>query len=113
VTLDRDRVARALPGYEVENEVGRGAWGVVLAWKDGGHMRGTGNSYAAPHIAGIAALIRSKHPELRPFQVKTVLWATAANVRDAPRRAGRLTARGRTTSGSIRASAALRAIGAV
>jgi YVTN family beta-propeller protein len=30
VTLDRDRVARALPGYEVENEVGRGAWGVVL-----------------------------------------------------------------------------------
>src|SRR5919109_612972 len=30
VTLDRDRIARALPGYEIEREVGRGAWGVVL-----------------------------------------------------------------------------------
>jgi subtilisin len=63
---------------------------VELAWKGGGWMVGTGNSYAAPHIAGIAALIRSKHPELRPFQLKTVLWATAANVREAPQIAGRL-----------------------
>jgi subtilisin family serine protease len=56
---------------------------VDVAWA--GHKRATstGNSYAAPHISGIAALIRSKHPELRPFQVKTVLWATAANVRQA------------------------------
>ena len=53
-------------------------------------IRSTGNSFAAPHIAGIAALIKSKHPELRPFQLKTVLWATAANVQEAPRAAGRL-----------------------
>jgi subtilisin len=86
---------------------------VELAWKSGGHMQGTGNSYAAPHIAGMSALIRSKHPELRPFQVKTVLWATAANVREAPRAAGRVTARGLKTGGSIRASAALRAVGAI
>ena len=56
---------------------------VEVAWRGGSTMHGTGNSYAAPHIAGIVALIRSKHPELRPFQVKTVLWATARNVRDA------------------------------
>lgn len=55
---------------------------VEVAWLGGGTSRSTGNSYAAPHIAGLAAQIRSKHPELRPFQVKTVLWATAANVRD-------------------------------
>lgn len=54
---------------------------VEVAWRGGGSRRVTGNSYAAPHVAGIAALIRSKHPELRPFQVKAVLWATAANVR--------------------------------
>jgi len=54
---------------------------VSVAWRDGGSRRVTGNSYAAPHLAAIAALIRSKHPELRPFQVKSVLWATAANVR--------------------------------
>jgi len=63
---------------------------IELAWSGGSRMTGTGNSYAAPHISGIAALIKSKHPELRPFQLKTVLWATAANVREAPAMAGRI-----------------------
>ena len=56
---------------------------VDVAWLDHQVIKGTGNSYAAPHIAGIAALVLSKHPSLRPFQLKTVLWATAANVREA------------------------------
>lgn len=56
---------------------------VAVPWLDGQTIRSTGNSYAAPHISGIAALIRAKHPDLRPFQVKTVLWATAVNVRQA------------------------------
>lgn len=63
---------------------------VEAAWKGGTWVRATGNSYAAATLAGIAALIRSKHRDLRPFQLKTVLWATAANVveagRDAPSR---------------------------
>ena len=53
---------------------------VELAWKGGSTLRATGNSFAAPHIAGIAALILSKHPNLRPFQVKAALWACAANL---------------------------------
>jgi subtilisin family serine protease len=56
---------------------------VRVAWKDHQYLTSTGNSFAAPHIAGIVALIRAKHPELTPFQVKTVLWACAANVRRA------------------------------
>jgi hypothetical protein len=28
-------------------------------------------------------LIRAKHPDLTPFQIKTVLWACAANTRRA------------------------------
>jgi subtilisin len=73
---------------------------------------GTGNSYAAPHIAGVAALVKAKHPELRPFQLKTVLWATAANVREAPRPAGRLTSRlmSRSTMVGERATSALRRV---
>jgi subtilisin len=63
---------------------------VDVAWVGGGRMLSTGNSYAAPHLAGLATLIKSKHPELRPFQLKTVLWATAANVQEAPQAAGRL-----------------------
>lgn len=40
----------------------------------------TGNSFAAPHIAGISTLALSKHPSLTPFQLKTVLYHCAANV---------------------------------
>lgn len=83
---------------------------VDVAWRGGARMTCTGNSYAAPHITGLAALIRSKHPELRPFQVKTVLWATAANVREAPCPAGRLS-RNMQRATSIRASIALTATG--
>jgi len=84
---------------------------VELLWREGTTVRGTGNSYAAPHISGIAALIRSKHPELRPFQVKTALWATAANVREAPRPAGRLSQVMRPATTSVRATSALRRLG--
>jgi subtilisin family serine protease len=80
---------------------------IEVAWRGGSRIVGTGNSYAAPHISGIAALIRSKHPELRPFHVKTVLFATAANVRDAPRTPGRGSGAFARMS-SIRATAALR-----
>src|SRR3989440_203122 len=51
-----------------------------IAWVGGGRLRATGNSFATPHIAGIAALILGKHPELTPFQLKSVLHLTATNV---------------------------------
>jgi subtilisin len=53
---------------------------VDVAWIGGGTLRCTGNSFATPHMAGICALIRSKHPELTPFQLKSVLYLTADNV---------------------------------
>jgi subtilisin len=57
---------------------------VRVAWRGKQYGTCTGNTFAAPHIAGIVALIRSKHPELDPFQIKTVLWACAANTRRGP-----------------------------
>lgn len=80
---------------------------IEVAWTQGGRLTATGNSYAAPHIAGIAALIRAKHPKLRPFQVKTALWATAANVVEARQRAGKLGVGGRLTT-ATRATSAIR-----
>lgn len=53
---------------------------VEVAWNNKQYVVSTGNSFAAPHIAGIVALIRAKHPELTPFQVKTVLLACATNM---------------------------------
>jgi len=57
---------------------------VEVAWPGGGTLRCTGNSFAAPHIAGIAALVLAKHPELTPYQLKSVLHATATNTSTAP-----------------------------
>ena len=54
---------------------------VELAWIDGATIRATGNSFATPHMSGICALLLSKHPELTPFQLKSVLHLIADNVR--------------------------------
>jgi subtilisin family serine protease len=51
-----------------------------IAWLGGQTINATGNSFATPHIAGICALILSEHPELTPFQLKSVLHLTASNV---------------------------------
>lgn len=58
-----------------------GAPGIDLevAWLGGTTIHATGNSFATPHIAGVVTLLLSKHPELTPFQVKTVLAALARN----------------------------------
>jgi subtilisin len=53
---------------------------VELAWMGGTTIRATGNSFATPHISGICALVLGKHPELTPFQLKSVLYLTASNV---------------------------------
>jgi subtilisin family serine protease len=55
---------------------------VQVPWRGGGYISTTGNSFAAPHISGIVALILAKHPGLAPYQVKTILRATAWNVRN-------------------------------
>jgi subtilisin family serine protease len=57
---------------------------IEVPWLDGGYLRSTGNSFAAPHISGLVALIVSKHPGLAPYHVKAILHATAWNVRHAP-----------------------------
>jgi subtilisin family serine protease len=53
---------------------------VELAWMGGTTIRATGNSFATPHMSGICALVLSKHPELTPFQLKSVLHLIADNV---------------------------------
>jgi subtilisin len=71
--------------YNPNPPVEFGAWGldVPVAWRDGGQTVGTGNSFAAPHITALVALILSKHPGLTPFEVKAILAAVADNERPA------------------------------
>ena len=39
---------------------------VRVPWNNKGYLVTTGNSFAAPHMAGIVALIRAKHPRFDP-----------------------------------------------
>ena len=52
---------------------------VDVAWGGGQSTVATGNSFAAPHVAGMAAVLLAKHPGLTPFQVKAVLQAVSDN----------------------------------
>lgn len=53
---------------------------VEVAWADGGSIVATSNSFAAPHIAGLAARIVGEHPGVTMAEVKTALRALADNV---------------------------------
>jgi len=68
--------------YNPSPPVEFGAYGVDVdvAWRGGGRMRATGNSFAAPHLAGYAARIRASHPHASPFEVKAILAATATPI---------------------------------
>jgi subtilisin len=67
--------------YNAHPPVEFGARGidVDVAWANGGSITATGNSFAAPHVSGMVALMRGKHPWLTPFQVKAVLQAASIN----------------------------------
>jgi subtilisin family serine protease len=67
--------------YNAHPPVEFGARGidVDVAWADHGSITATGNSFAAPHVTGMVALMRSKHPWLTPLQVKAVLQAASVN----------------------------------
>lgn len=43
----------------------------------GGYIYEIGSSFAAPHITAICALLLSKWPRLKPFEIKTLLYAMA------------------------------------
>ena len=67
--------------YNPSPPVEFGAYGldVDVAWRDGSRIVATGNSFAAPHIAGYAARIKASHRDASPFEIKTILAATADN----------------------------------
>jgi subtilisin family serine protease len=55
---------------------------VTTTWPGGGYRQLTGNSFACPYMVGIIALIKEAHPNLTPFQVKSILFTVAQRNRE-------------------------------
>lgn len=67
------------PGPPVE--FGAPGIDVRVPWLGGSSIVTTGNSFAAPHVTGLVARLLSKHPDLVPYEVKSVLRAVSRNAR--------------------------------
>lgn len=76
------------PGTDPEtflcNPNGPAEWGaagidVEVAWTGGSTIVATGNSFAAPVVAGHLARLVATHPTITPWQARTVMAALAAN----------------------------------
>jgi subtilisin family serine protease len=81
VSVDRSKLeaawaVRYVPASTIEF-VGHGE-DVQVAAAGGGYTTKTGTSFATPAISGVIALMLGAYPELRPFEVKTVLRAWSA-----------------------------------
>jgi len=50
---------------------------VVVAAPGGGYTTQTGTSFATPTVCGLCALIVGAYPDIRPFELKTILKALA------------------------------------
>lgn len=64
---------------DVPAEWGAAGVDTEVAWTNGSRMRATGNSFAAPVIAGHLARIVAAHPGITPWQAKAVLAQLAVN----------------------------------
>ena len=52
---------------------------VPVAWINGSTTTATGNSFAAPHIAGLITRILANHPNVTCWQMKTILAELSTN----------------------------------
>lgn len=82
ISVERDKFPTQLfVRYQAGNViefVGHGEDVVVAAPGGGGYTTKTGTSFATPAVSGIIALFLGAFPELRPFEIKSLLRAIEA-----------------------------------
>jgi subtilisin family serine protease len=65
------------PGLQKPDLVAPGE-GINSTRRGGGYVEMGGTSMAAPHVSGVAALLRGQNPDLNPYEVRFILEETAA-----------------------------------
>jgi serine protease len=66
-------------GDGVFQETFERSWFICIKW---GYWFATGTSMSSPHVAGVAALVKSLHPEYGPDEIRQVLQETAEDLGD-------------------------------
>ncbi|MFI2611991.1 S8 family serine peptidase [Kitasatospora sp. NPDC018619] len=86
---------------------GEGIWSALVGSGTGG-QRESGTSMAAPHVAGLAALVRAAHPDWPVEQVKAALMNTTTDTFLGDDRTGPVYGPERTGAGRARVDQAVR-----
>lgn len=71
----------AAPGGDLRQRSPAASSGCVLSTVPGGYDRMCGTSMAAPHVAGVAALAASAHPDAGPAELAALVLSTARPLR--------------------------------
>ncbi|MFP4647555.1 MAG: S8 family peptidase [Candidatus Acetothermia bacterium] len=80
--LNRGDSAASFSNHGPEVELSAPGAGVLSLTPGGKTSTGSGTSFAAPHVAGTAALLLSLHPDLTNDQLKEVLLSSTEEVED-------------------------------
>ncbi|MDI6692067.1 MAG: S8 family serine peptidase [Anaerosomatales bacterium] len=74
------QVDLAAPGGWAISQLDLLTGGIVSTWGTAGYAYATGTSMAAPHVAGVAALLLSLRPDTAPEEVEAALEASARDI---------------------------------
>lgn len=79
-SVDCNRRRSPFSSYGPQVEICAPGTGVLSTYPPNGYRRLSGTSMAAPHVAGVAALVKRRHPSWTGDRIRVHLWRTALDL---------------------------------